>query len=216
MKSVQSYIDESLFSGQEVDTNKLNNQLLLDEFKKYTPDAWGHNIWFKGKVSADDRGLVIRFPDGGQPEDCFLTLSGLKGKKSPEFNIYRITGVGTIEITDNDIETLEGIFDPNCECGGQIRLNIYENENLTSLKDCPKKIWYFACDGNKKLDDWEGAPREADRWDYLDSYKGIPYVEARKFRRLHGDKRKEKQEQIDFRKKEFKKYTNNKIKTFTV
>lgn len=64
---------------------------------------------------------------------------------------------GNVAISNTKLETLEGIFNVDCEITGS--LTIEDNDNLTSLKGCPLIVkGSLTIAGNKKLKDIDYAP----------------------------------------------------------
>jgi hypothetical protein len=186
MKPLKKYIYNGLFSKSGIDFDEIANTVnTLPDLKKYSYDNlnwfWQTNSpWDNGSVELTDKGIVIKFPKNKlNPTDeevPTLVISEIKSKQQ-HFNICEVIGQGVIYIANNEIETIEGIFTPGCKFSGECTLTITSNPNLKSLKGCPDSVGYFICTKNKKLNSWEGAPKNCYyQFRYEDDYNGIPYL----------------------------------------
>ena len=150
MKSLQTQINESLFAPGGIDKDTILDDVALDILKTYSynkKEESNDSIWnSKTKIApiiSTPNGIVIRLTR----KWCdTLYLTHIHSKKCPQFNICKVLGKSNteggnlyVEIKSSDIESLDGIFTPNCEFKDCI-FSIVNCPNLRSLDGLPKKM----------------------------------------------------------------------------
>ena len=161
MKTIQSYVNETLFDGKDK-VKGAEAQAQLDMFYKYASGTTGQPITedpnFDIEVRSD--GLYIT----QKHAYACLQISGINDRFLPEFQIKYFDG--RLDIEKNNITSLEGIFAPDCVFKGV--LMIVRNKNLQSLEGCPERI--YKSDNNPRL----GPGLTVSENDNLSSFNGFP------------------------------------------
>lgn len=145
MNPLDNYIQEALL-GRKNHADALEGELQLATLKKYSYDKmWAQYKhvcpWETGSVNLGPKGIEIYCID----EYGYMLIGKIHQKHSPKFGISNVEG--EIHIYENEIESCDGMFTPDCEYEGN--LYIYDNNFLKSLSGIPKKIdGKFYCRNN--------------------------------------------------------------------
>lgn len=176
MKHLHEFIVESA-SNLKVNLKAATNSRALTELKKYSYDNLDksdrkNSVWELGFLSETANGIVVEFPK--TKSDCELYIRDVKKLNVP-FNICKLSGNGIVDIIETGLTSLEKVFTADCKGAKKVDLYLWGNKDLVSLKNCPDFVNHFTSEYNRKLDDWEGAPKNCHEFTYYDSYKGISY-----------------------------------------
>lgn len=156
MNTLQSHIDEALFSKKGIDAQTLTGE----EFKKYALDT----LYKHSHQNYDDEkiwslNMVTLGPDGYEIHNTHSYDFGLfyMTKKDLPLPVKIAKVEGGLRIINCDIENLDDILTENCKIGWL--LDIFKCHELTSLKGCPEVVGRFDCSGCEKLKDIKYAPK---------------------------------------------------------
>jgi hypothetical protein len=193
MIDIQTYIEESLFSGQSVKSTakkveadiekeaieKLRKYCYVGDNEEYG-EAW--DVFKDGDVKLGPKGYEITTNSGARGaymvDPSYLMLCYNIDEKSLDYKIAKFEG--TLILGSSETKNLTWLFTPDCEFEG--RLVIEWNEFLTSLKGCPKKVDCFECVYNDKLNSLQGAPQWCNEFTWSDNGKGdITEKDIRKY-----------------------------------
>lgn len=136
MNPLDGYIQEALL-GKKNHGRALAGEKKLEDLKEYSYNIRGTNYqkqspWEIGKVELGPKGIEVELSQ----TRGYMRIDWIPNAKSPVFDISKF--VGELHILNNGIETLEGMFTPNCEYTGN--LFVYDNGFLKSLAGVPKNI----------------------------------------------------------------------------
>lgn len=111
MKQLPIYLNETLFGAEDPNFEKIDNDIVMTEFKKYTyhPDDFlkEYSVWEKGNITCKNGKIEIDAPIGS-----ILYIDGLD--HTPNFSISRIVHPTNIYLRNCKIKNLEGLFAPGC------------------------------------------------------------------------------------------------------
>lgn len=148
MNKLKTYVDESLFGGKSEDeitqgAQSSLEQEILENFKKYSFNNIARfnqrcSPWkVPGGVILGPKGIEIdctKVKNPNTPACLTITTSNCKrqAKKFPGFNISKVKG--TVYLYGSNIESLEGVFAPDCEFDGDLIIPINLSPKLKTLK----------------------------------------------------------------------------------
>lgn len=104
-------MNETLFGTEGPNFEKIDNDIVMTEFKKYTyhPDDFlkEYSVWEKGNITCKNGKIEI-----DAPISSILYIDGLD--HTPNFSISRIVNPTNIYLMNCKIKNLEGLFAPGC------------------------------------------------------------------------------------------------------
>lgn len=170
MLTIKSYIDESLFAGQDESSLAKRTEVAI-EIEKLKKHCYKETISDKYQISLGPKGYEIIGPNDidaintqtykqtSDWADLFVILYNID-EKSLGHKISKFQGA--MIVNSCEAKSMDWLFTDDCDFQGT--LIIEWNDYLTSLRGCPESVDAFKCAYNSKLKSLAGAPKQCKKF----------------------------------------------------
>ena len=170
MKSLQENIRESLFDGQEIDTEEMSRSIEDKHKQEVLQNCTGEDARKGLLIFTVENGMtyidINNNTIGGTLE---ITFEDNVLNDILPLNIKRITGrcySFFITLRHTCIKSMKDVFAPDFKddvdyssSKDGLCIFVHQNPNLSSLEGCPERIRKFSCLYNPALKSFKGIPR---------------------------------------------------------